>query len=99
MPIYEYECTSCPSRFELKRGFYDNDPVCCPHCGAKAQRRFCSVPIIFKGPGFYVTDSRSSQSFTSTSGSSDGEHSDNGSKASTAGESKADRVGAAKDKK
>ena len=67
MPIYEFECTGCPSRFELKRGFHDQTPVSCPACGRKARRRFSSVPIIFKGSGFYVTDSKGSQSATTTS--------------------------------
>ena len=67
MPIYEFECTRCPSRFELKRGFHDEGPVSCPGCGGKAKRRFSSVPIIFKGSGFYVTDSRGGESFASGS--------------------------------
>lgn len=70
MPIYEFECTCCPSRFELKRSFHDETPVSCPACGKNAQRRFSSVPIIFKGSGFYVTDHKGSQSYTSTSESS-----------------------------
>lgn len=58
MPIYEYECTCCSSRFELKQSFSENTPVSCPQCGGKAQRVFSAVPIIFKGSGFYSTDSR-----------------------------------------
>ena len=58
MPIYEYECTCCPSRFELKRSFSEDRPVCCPKCGGDVARVFSSVPVIFKGSGFYVTDSR-----------------------------------------
>ncbi|MBI4181214.1 MAG: FmdB family transcriptional regulator [Chloroflexi bacterium] len=58
MPTYEYECTRCPSRFELKRGFHDESPVSCPQCGGKARRIFSPAHIIFKGSGFYVTDSR-----------------------------------------
>jgi putative FmdB family regulatory protein len=87
LPIYEYECTSCPSRFELKQGFHDNDPVCCPRCGAKARRRFSSVPIIFKGSGFYVTDSRSSQSSTLSANSTEDAKSTSDTKSD--GESKA----------
>ncbi len=68
LPIYEYECTCCPSRFELRRGFHEDSPVSCPNCGGRARQRFSSVPIIFKGSGFYVTDSRGGQSFTSTAG-------------------------------
>jgi putative FmdB family regulatory protein len=70
LPIYEYECTCCPSRFELRRGFHEDTPVSCPRCGGKARQRFSSVPIIFKGSGFYVTDNRGGQSYTST-GSTD----------------------------
>lgn len=58
MPVYEYECTCCSSRFELKKSFDDTDPVSCPKCGGATQRIFSPVPIIFKGSGFYVTDNR-----------------------------------------
>ena len=67
MPVYEFECTCCPSRFELKRSFNDEEPVHCPCCGGKARKLFSPVPIIFKGSGFYVTDSKGTNSFTSTS--------------------------------
>ena len=67
MPVYEFECTCCPSRFELKRSFNDEEPVYCPRCGGKARKLFSPVPIIFKGSGFYVTDVKGSNSFTSTS--------------------------------
>jgi putative FmdB family regulatory protein len=70
LPIYDYECTCCPSRFELKRGFHDETPVSCPSCGKTARRRFSSVPIIFKGSGFYVTDYKGGQNATSAPSSS-----------------------------
>ena len=57
MPIYEYECTRCSSRFELKQSFDDDALASCPQCGGSALRVFLPVPIIFKGSGFYVTDS------------------------------------------
>jgi putative FmdB family regulatory protein len=69
LPTYEFECTCCPSKFEMKRGFHDEGPVSCPKCGGKARRCFSSVPIIFKGSGFYVTDSRGGQSYTSSAAS------------------------------
>ncbi len=71
MPIYEYECTCCGSRFEVKRGFTESTPVSCPHCRGKAQHIFAPVPIIFKGSGFYVTDSRENHSQPSQDGSAD----------------------------
>ena len=58
MPIYEYECSLCHFRFERKQGF-DEEPVAvCPQCQGKARRVICSIPVIFKGSGFYVTDNR-----------------------------------------
>ena len=58
MPIYEYECDSCHFHFERKQRF-DEEPVAiCPKCGRKARRVIHSVPVIFKGSGFYTTDSR-----------------------------------------
>jgi putative FmdB family regulatory protein len=56
LPIYEYECSSCRSRFERKQKF-DEEPVAvCPKCTGKARRLIHSVPVIFKGSGFYCTD-------------------------------------------
>jgi putative FmdB family regulatory protein len=60
MPIYEYECEKCHSRFELKRSFGEDGEANCPKCRNKACRIFTSVPVIFKGSGFYVTDSKKS---------------------------------------
>ncbi|UCD54177.1 MAG: FmdB family transcriptional regulator [Dehalococcoidia bacterium] len=58
MPTYEYECSQCGLRFERKQRF-DEEPVAmCPKCQGKARRVINSVPIIFKGSGFYSTDSR-----------------------------------------
>ncbi len=62
MPIYEYECTKCSHRFEVRMGFNDNGGVSCPQCQGEARRLFSPVPIIFKGSGFYVTDSRRNRS-------------------------------------
>ncbi len=60
MPIYEYECETCRCRFERKQRF-DEEPVSvCSQCGGKSRRVIHSAPIIFKGSGFYVTDSRKS---------------------------------------
>jgi putative FmdB family regulatory protein len=58
MPVYEYQCEKCCHQFELKQSFKDDPIVTCPQCGSKAKRVFSSVPIIFKGSGFYTTDSR-----------------------------------------
>jgi putative FmdB family regulatory protein len=58
MPIYEYECGHCRYRFEMKQGFDEEPQAMCPQCQGRARRVFHSTPVIFKGSGFYVTDSR-----------------------------------------
>ncbi len=58
MPIYQYRCLNCSLQFELKQSFQDKPIADCPTCHGIARRIFSPVPILFKGPGFYVTDSR-----------------------------------------
>jgi putative FmdB family regulatory protein len=72
LPIYEYRCEACSFDFELKKAFGENSGAPCPRCGAEGRRRFSPVPIIFKGSGFYVTDSRSRNSATGSVNGSEG---------------------------
>jgi putative FmdB family regulatory protein len=58
MPTYRYRCLNCNLQFELKQSFNDKPIADCPSCHGIARRIFSPVPIIFNGPGFYVTDSR-----------------------------------------
>ena len=58
MPIYEYECSVCHFRFERKQSFDEESVAACPECQGKARRVIRSIPVIFKGSGFYTTDSR-----------------------------------------
>lgn len=74
MPIYEYECEKCRTRFELKRSFGEDGDACCPQCSSNASRIFTSVPIIFKGSGFYVTDHKANNS--ASTDKKDGEKTD-----------------------
>ncbi len=62
MPMYDYECKQCGLGFELKKSFHESPDACCPKCGGEARRLFSVVPILFKGPGFYVTDSKNGTS-------------------------------------
>jgi putative FmdB family regulatory protein len=75
MPIYEYECGSCGRRFETLQRFSDDPLTTDPDCGGDVRRVIQPVGIIFKGSGFYVTDSRKSGS-ASTPGSSESGKSD-----------------------
>lgn len=58
MPTYDYKCTDCNNEFETTHGI-DETVESCPDCGGKVRRLFRPVGIIFKGSGFYKTDSRS----------------------------------------
>ena len=58
MPIYEYQCSVCKQRFEIRQDFKDKAVAMCPVCKSNARRLFSPVPIVFKGSGFYITDSR-----------------------------------------
>ena len=56
VPRYDYKCQECGETFELRQGF-DADPVAdCPVCGSRSNRLIHSVPVVFKGSGFYVND-------------------------------------------
>ena len=61
MPVYEYKCNDCSTKFELRCGFDDEPEVPCPRCRSRVRRIFSAVPVIFKGSGFYTTDSRESK--------------------------------------
>ncbi|BAH53942.1 MULTISPECIES: FmdB family zinc ribbon protein [Rhodococcus] len=58
MPTYSYACTECDNRFDIVQSFSDNSLTVCPACSGKLRKLFNSVGIVFKGSGFYRTDSR-----------------------------------------
>ncbi|HEX4219227.1 MAG TPA: FmdB family zinc ribbon protein [Acidimicrobiales bacterium] len=70
MPTYEYRCTECDHTFDAVQSFTDDPIEVCPTCGGRVRKLFGNVGIVFKGSGFYKTDSRSKQSAASTAGDS-----------------------------
>ena len=60
MPTYQYACTECGENLEAVQKFSDDPLTVCPACGGKLRKVFSAVGIVFKGSGFYRTDSRSS---------------------------------------
>ena len=58
MPVYEYECGQCHNRFDLRQGFHEEPQAVCPQCKEPARRVFYPTAVVFKGSGFYITDSR-----------------------------------------
>ena len=72
MPTYQYACTECGHEFEAVQKFSDDALTECPNCTGKLRKVFSAVGVVFKGSGFYRTDSRDSgKSKSSTSSSSD----------------------------
>jgi putative FmdB family regulatory protein len=59
VPTYQYACTVCDHRFDQVQSFTDPSLTVCPECSGKLRKLYGSVGVVFKGSGFYRTDSRS----------------------------------------
>lgn len=68
MPTYSYACTECANRFDSVQAFSDDALTECPQCSGRLRKLFGKVGVVFKGSGFYRTDSRESTK-TSSNGS------------------------------
>ena len=64
MPTYEYRCTKCDEHLEVVQSFKDAPLTECPACKGQLRKVFSPVGIVFKGSGFYKTDSRGGKSAT-----------------------------------
>jgi len=96
MPTYQYACTECDHAFEQVQSFSDDSLTVCPECQGRLRKVFNAVGVVFKGSGFYRTDSRSgSSSSSSSSSSSDGSGSSSSSGSSTKTETKSESKPAA----
>ena len=62
MPTYQYSCTSCGHFFEIVQSFSDDSLTVCPECEGRLRKVFNAVGVVFKGSGFYRTDSRGQKS-------------------------------------
>jgi putative FmdB family regulatory protein len=60
VPTYSYACTECGNRFNAVQAFTDEPLTTCPKCSGRVRKLFNSVGVVFKGSGFYRTDSRAS---------------------------------------
>ncbi len=58
MPTYQYACTQCGERLEAVQSFSDPALTECPECNGRLRKVFSAVGVVFKGSGFYKTDSR-----------------------------------------
>jgi len=64
VPTYQYACTECGHSFEQFQSFSDDALTQCPECDGRLRKLFNAVGVVFKGSGFYRTDSRASGSGT-----------------------------------
>lgn len=70
MPTYSYRCSACANEFDQFQKFTDDPLTDCPSCGGTVRRVIHPVGVVFKGSGWYITDSRKSNG--SESSASDG---------------------------
>jgi putative FmdB family regulatory protein len=84
VPTYQYACTECDEQLEVRQSFTDDPLTVCPRCEGRLRKIFNAVGVVFKGSGFYKTDSRktpdSAGSGSGESGSKDSGSKDSGSK-------------------
>ena len=83
MPTYEYACTECGERTEVVQSISDAPLATCPVCGGVVRKVFSPVGIVFKGSGFYKTDSRGKPSTTKTDGGDKAKKADDSSSSSS----------------
>ncbi|HSO52540.1 MAG TPA: FmdB family zinc ribbon protein [Actinomycetes bacterium] len=81
MPTYEYACTECGDRTEVVQSFSDAHMTTCTVCGGALRKVFSPVGIVFKGSGFYRTDSRGKPSTSSSKADGGGDGADKAKKA------------------
>lgn len=72
MPTYEYLCRECGERMEIFQKFSEKPLRVHPECGGELQKVFHASGIVFKGSGYYVTDSRAKKAASGSSNGSNG---------------------------
>ncbi|KRE58890.1 FmdB family zinc ribbon protein [Phycicoccus sp. Soil748] len=72
MPTYSYACTECQHRFDAVQSFTDDSLTVCPECDGRLRKVFSAVGVVFKGGGFYRTDSRNGSSASVSAAKSEG---------------------------
>ncbi|WP_341926669.1 FmdB family zinc ribbon protein [Nocardioides psychrotolerans] len=91
MPTYQYACTECGHDFEQFQSFSDDALTECPQCQGRLRKVFNAVGVVFKGSGFYRTDSRSSSTASEPAASSSSSSGDSSSATSTTTETKTEK--------
>jgi putative FmdB family regulatory protein len=85
VPTYQYACTECGHAFEQFQSFTDDALTVCPQCEGRLRKVFNAVGVVFKGSGFYRTDSRSDSKSGATTSTTSTTSSDSSSGSSSSG--------------
>jgi putative FmdB family regulatory protein len=93
VPTYQYACTECGDRSEVVQRFSDDPLTVCSSCGGKLRKIFSPVGIVFKGSGFYRTDSRNGASTVPAAKESSANGSNGSSSESSSGSSESAKSG------
>ena len=83
MPTYQYACTACDEQLEVVQKFSDDSLTECPTCGGRLRKIYSAVGVVFKGSGFYRTDSREATAAKNGSANGSGSESTKESKPAT----------------
>jgi len=87
VPTYAYACTACDHRFEIFQSFSEDSLSQCPQCEGRLRKLFNAVGVVFKGGGFYRTDSRSGSSSSVPASPDSGKSSSSSTSSSTSSSS------------
>jgi putative FmdB family regulatory protein len=71
VPVYQYACTECGHRLEVRQSFTDDALTDCPACSGRLRKVLGAVGVVFKGSGFYRTDSRKEAASSSDTSKAD----------------------------
>jgi putative FmdB family regulatory protein len=88
LPTYQYACTECGHAFEQFQSFTDDALTVCPECEGRLRKVFNAVGVVFKGSGFYRTDSRADGKSSTTTSASTADSSSGEKKSETKTETK-----------
>ncbi len=90
VPIYDYRCDACGHAFSAVQSYQDATLEACPQCGARPRKLMVSPAIVFKGSGWYKTDSRKGSSDARADAKADGKLDAKGDRGDAKGDAKGD---------
>jgi putative FmdB family regulatory protein len=97
VPTYQYACTECDHAFEQFQSFNEDALTVCPECQGRLRKKFNAVGVVFKGSGFYRTDSRAAAGAEGKGSTKSGDSDASTTKSSSQSNGTADKAAVKKD--